>query len=82
MFIRKQALEEGAVRNMVGGQDSQTGKDFYTQQDPVGNKANRIVARVEVSCDENENGLTTARGLLEELLSNVDARIAAKNYTP
>lgn len=82
MFIRMQSLEDGIVRTLEGYTDS-TGTDVYTSVEPPRlNRLSRIVARIEMQCDENQNGLETTKRLLSDLLAEIESRINAQQWTP
>ena len=83
MFIRLQSLVDGTVRKLSGFVHPNTLKDVYVNVEPESfNRSARINARVEVSCDESEEGLEKAGKLLTELSKEVERRIKSKSYKP
>ena len=84
MFVRLHGLVDGTVRRLVGYVQPNTLKDVYTEIDPPAtNRPSRVNARIEISCDDNnEEGVTKARELLGRIVEDFDRRIASRNFTP
>ena len=82
MFIKKQSLENGTVRTLVGDYDNGGHENYISVDPPTLGELSRIVARVEISSDNNRAGLETTKAVLEQMLHDVEERIATEHFGP
>ncbi len=80
MFSKQTATNDGTVHAVTGYIDETTAKKVIKTESVGPAPGSRMVAGVEVNCDENETGVRTAVQLLRDALEEFENRLRDGNY--
>ena len=82
MFIRKHFRQDGLSRTKIGTRNN-TGEEIVLRTIPdTLSGASPIVARLQMTIAENEQGFLRARELLQALLTDVKQRLDSGDFFP
>lgn len=75
MFSKQTATNDGTVHAVTGYIDEKSAKKVINTETVGHAPGSRIVASVEVICDDNETGVRTAIQLLRDALEDYENRL-------